>query len=191
MHRELILLTGFAGMVADALSMASSGFLAAKSEEEVRQHHLTLEQAELKFMPEEERRELATFFVGKGLTPAEAANVADRMMQNPEVALTQLAREELGYDPEAPKSPLSEGTVTGIATTFGAAIPIIPFLLFTGAAAVWVGIMVSMIAHFVAGASRAIFTVRPAIRSGFEMFVVGMGVAIATFVLGKMIGVGL
>jgi len=190
-HRELILLTGFAGMVADALSMASSGFLAAKSEEEVRQHHLTLEQAELTFMPEEERRELATYFVRKGLTPAEAAGVADRMMENPAVALAQLAREELGYDPEAPKSPLSEGTVTGIATTLGAAIPIVPFLLFTGATAVWIGIVISMIAHFAVGASRAIFTGRPAIRSGFEMFVVGMGVAIATYLLGKILGVGL
>ncbi|HEX9118254.1 MAG TPA: VIT1/CCC1 transporter family protein [Anaerolineae bacterium] len=186
---HLILLTGFAGLLADALSMAASGFLAARSEQEVRHHHLTLERAELQLMPDEEQRELEYFYRSKGLTPEEATTVAKRLMERPDVALSELARGELGLDPDEPQSPLQEGIVTGIATGLGAIIPIIPFLLFGGLTAVWVGIAISMLGHFVVGMSRAIFTGRPAIRSGLEMFVVGMGVALFTYLLGLLLGV--
>jgi VIT1/CCC1 family predicted Fe2+/Mn2+ transporter len=190
-NNRIILLTGFAGLLADALSMAASGFLASRSEEEVRQYHLALEKAELELMPQEEREELVGFFTSKGLTRQEASTVADRLMQKPDVALTQLAREELGIDPEAPAEPLMEGIRTGIATALGAVIPILPFLFLSGPVAIWTGIGVAMVAHFAVGASRAVFTGRPAIRSGFEMFVVGMGVAVATYLLGMLVGVKL
>jgi VIT1/CCC1 family predicted Fe2+/Mn2+ transporter len=188
---QVLLLAGFAGLLADALSMAASGFLAARSEQEVRQYHLALEQAELRLMPEEERRELATYFEQKGLTSQEAAVVAERVMQQPQTALTELAREELGIDPAASASPWQEGIVTGIATGLGAVIPIVPFLFLSGAVTVWTGIVISMAAHFLVGASRAIFTGRPAIRSGLEMFLVGMGVALVTYVLGQLLRVRL
>ena len=185
---QVLLLAGFAGLTADALSMAASGYLASRSEEEVRQYHLTLERAELELMPQEEREELVYFFTAKGLTRAEASTVADRLMQNPEAALTALARDELGIDPEAPVNPLREGIITGISTGLGAIIPLIPFMIITGPAAIWTGVGISMLAHFLVGASRAIFTGRPAIRSGVEMFAVGMGVALVTFMLGLLIG---
>ena len=185
---QVLLLAGFAGLTADALSMAASGYLASRSEEEVRQYHLTLERAELELMPQEEREELVYFFTAKGLTRGEASTVADRLMQNPEAALTALARDELGIDPEAPVNPLREGIITGISTGLGAIIPLIPFMIITGPAAIWTGVGISMLAHFLVGASRAIFTGRPAIRSGVEMFAVGMGVALVTFLLGLLIG---
>jgi hypothetical protein len=77
---SVVLLAGFAGLLADALSMAASGFLAARSEQEVREHHLALEKAELLLMPQEEREELVGYFTQKGLTRAEALTVADRLM---------------------------------------------------------------------------------------------------------------
>jgi VIT1/CCC1 family predicted Fe2+/Mn2+ transporter/rubrerythrin len=188
---HFILLTGFAGLLADALSMAASGFLAARSELEVRQHHLALEEAELRLLPKEEKEELVGIYASKGLTRQEASIVAERLLANPEEALTQLAREELGIDPDASENPLREGLITGIATGLGAVIPILPFLFLGGAAAIWIGVFISMLAHFLVGASRAVFTGRPALRSGFDMFVVGMGVAIVTYVLGLLVGVKL
>ena len=188
---NVLLLAGFAGLMADALSMAASGFLAARSEQEVRQYHLTLEKAELELMPQEEREELIYFYTNKGLTRGEASTVADRLMQNPETALTALARDELGIDPEAPTNPLQEGVITGISTGLGAVIPLIPFMFIAGPAAIWYGVGISMAAHFLVGASRAVFTGRPAIRSGLEMFLVGMGVALATYLLGLAVGVKL
>jgi vacuolar iron transporter family protein len=186
---QVVLLAGLAGLLADSLSMAASGFLAARSEQEVRDYHLTLERAELQLMPEEERQELIWMYRRRGLSNDEAVTVADRLLQNPQVALTELAREELSIDPEAPAAPLKEGVITGVATGIGAIIPIIPFVFFTGATAMWVSIGVAMVAHFLVGMSRAIFTGRPAIRSGFEMFVVGMGVALFTYLLGLLLHV--
>jgi VIT1/CCC1 family predicted Fe2+/Mn2+ transporter len=188
-HNNVILLAGFAGLLADALSMAASGFLASKSETEVSQHQLALERAELAVMPEEERQELIWHYRGKGLSSAEATTVADRLMENPDVALHELARDELGIDAAETPNALMEGVVTGIATGIGAVIPLIPFLFLTGAAAIWTAVAIAMVAHFLVGASRAIFTGRPAIRSGFEMFLVGMGVALFTYLLGLALGV--
>jgi VIT1/CCC1 family predicted Fe2+/Mn2+ transporter len=188
---QTLLLAGFAGLLADALSMAASGFLAARSEQEVHAHELALEEAELRLMPEAEKNELAGFYMDMGLTKDEAHTVADRLMQKPQAALTQLSREELGIDPNVQSNPLQEGIRTGIATGLGAVIPILPFLFLSGAAAVWTGVGISMLAHWLVGASRAVFTGRPALRSGFEMFAVGMGVALVTFLLGKLLGVGL
>jgi vacuolar iron transporter family protein len=188
-HNNVILLAGFAGLLADALSMAASGYLASKSESEVSQHHLSLERAELALMPEEERQELIGFYRAKGLSQIEATTVADRLMEKPEAALHELAREELNIDAAGAPNALMEGVVTGIATGIGAIIPLIPFMLFSGAVAVWTAVVISMVAHFLVGASRAIFTGRPAIRSGLEMFLVGMGVALFTYLLGKALGV--
>ena len=105
-------------------------------------------------------------YVRLGLNRDEAGRVAYRLIQNPEAALTQLAREELGIDPEASQSPLREGAVTGLATAVGAVIPIVPFLVLPTGPAMWAGIAISMASHFAVGASRAIFTGRPAIRTG-------------------------
>jgi predicted membrane protein (TIGR00267 family) len=189
--KEILLLAGWAGALADALSMASSGFLAAKSEQEVRQHHLALEKMEVEMMPEEEEDELRLLYQAKGLDAETARQVAKKLMENPDIALSQLAREELGLDPEVPPNALQEGITTGIATAIGAAIPIFPFLFWEGQSAIWISVFISMLAHFAIGASRALFTGRPAFRSGFEMFLVGMGVAVLTYLLGMLFGVAL
>jgi VIT1/CCC1 family predicted Fe2+/Mn2+ transporter len=188
---NLVLLTGFAGLIADALSMASSAYLASRSEEEVRQHHLALERAELRYMPEQERLELRQIYINKGLSDDEAGLVADALMKRPEAALAQLAADELGISVGSSQTPLQEGLLTGVSTALGAVLPILPFVFLTGSSAVWAGIGLSMLAHFGVGASRAIFTGRPALRSGAEMFLVGMGVAVATYVIGRLLGVGL
>jgi VIT1/CCC1 family predicted Fe2+/Mn2+ transporter len=182
-----VIVSGFSGLIAASLSMAGSGFLAANSEQEVRQHQLNLERTEVLLMPEKERNELVEFYMDKGLTKEEAATVADRLMEDPETALGELVQEELGLDIEPPQSALEEGIVTGIATGLGAVIPLFPFLVFPGVTAIWVGIALAMIFHFLVGMGRAFFTGRPAFRSGGEMFLVGMGVAGVAFVLGQII----
>jgi rubrerythrin len=120
-NNRVLLLAGLAGLLADSLSMATSGFLAARSEQEVRQHHLRLEKAELTWMPEEERDELVRYYMSIGLNDTEASTVADRLMRNPEIALSQLARSELGIDTQAPQDAVREGLVTGVATALGQA----------------------------------------------------------------------
>jgi hypothetical protein len=90
-------------------------------------------------MPDEERRELVRSYERRGLTTEQAQSVADRLMEQPKIALQQLARDELGLDPDAPGNPLREGILTGIATGLGTFIPLLPFLFLPSSVAVWMG----------------------------------------------------
>ena len=85
-------------------------------------------------------------------------------------------------------SPFREGWLTGLATAFGAAIPVFPFLIWQGTTAIVVSFGIAMLSHFVVGAARSMFTGRGVFRSGFDMFVVGMGVAAVGYFVGGRVG---
>ncbi len=182
----IVLISGIAGLIADALSMGSSGYLAAQSEQEVYKHEVAMEREEIRLMPEVEKEELALLYELKGMTPEEAKQAAERIMADPEVAIVEKTREELGIVPQA-VTPLREGVITGIATGFGAFIPVIPFLVSTGPIALWSSIVISMLSHFGVGAARSFFTGRGVIRSGMDMFLVGLGVAIVGYFVGFLL----
>jgi predicted membrane protein (TIGR00267 family) len=95
-------------------------------------------------------------------------------------------REELKIG-EAHATPFKEGWLTGVSTAVGAFIPVAPFLLFTGRSAVWIAFTIAMLSHFAVGAARSFFTGRGVIRSGIDMFVVGLGVAAVGYVVGDLV----
>ena len=183
---QIVIISGVAGAIADALSMGSSGYLAAKSEAEVQAHQIEMERHEMKLMPELEEEELALIYEAKGLPADRARETARAMMQDPAQALNAMVREELNIHP-AELAPLKDGIVTGSATAVGAFIPILPFLMMPHARAVWVSLTVSMLAHFAIGAARSLFTGRGVWASGRDMFIVGFGVAAVGYVIGEMI----
>jgi VIT1/CCC1 family predicted Fe2+/Mn2+ transporter len=178
-----VLVAGIAGMVADALSMGSSGYLAAKSEREVLEHELSMEREEIRLMPELEREELRLVYQAKGMRPSQAHALAEQVMADPERALAEQAREELGIAGE-PGSPMREAWITGTATALGAFIPVAPFLVSTSRVAIWASFAIAMLSHFAVGAARSVFTGRGVFRSGLDMFVVGLGVAAVGYLLG-------
>lgn len=183
---EVIVLAGLAGLVADALSMGASGYLAAKSEQEVYQHEIALEQEEIRLMPKLEAEELALIYEAKGIPPTLARQLADQILASPEIALREKVREELGIGLEY-GSPLRQGVLTGAATALGAVIPIVPFLFLSGDLATGVSFGISMLSHFLVGAARSVFTGRNPIRSGLDMFLVGLGVAVAGYFIGFLL----
>ncbi|HEY3280576.1 MAG TPA: VIT1/CCC1 transporter family protein [Gemmatimonadales bacterium] len=183
---HIIMISGVAGMIADALSMGASGYLAAKSEQEVYAHEIAMEKEEIRLMPDVEEEELALMYQVKGVDPRTARRMAEEVMRDPERALDEQVREELKIG-AAHATPLREGWVTGSATAVGALIPVAPFLLFDTQIAVWTSFAVSMLSHFGVGAARSIFTGRGIIRSGIDMFVVGLGVAVVGYVMGDLV----
>ncbi len=180
---HFVIITGIAGALADALSMGSSGYLAAKSQAEVHQHDIEMERNEILLMPEIEREELALIYEAKGLPAEQARATATAIMADPEKALATKVREELDIS-EAAVSPLGDGLVTGLATAIGAIIPILPFLFFRTGLALWISLAISMLAHFGVGAARSIFTGKGLWSSGRDMFLVGFGVAAAGYLIG-------
>jgi VIT1/CCC1 family predicted Fe2+/Mn2+ transporter len=181
-----VVVAGLAGMVADALSMGSSGYLAAKSEREVFEHEIAMEREEIRLMPELEREELSLIYQAKGIPAEQAGQLATALMADPEKALEEQVREELKIG-EATRTPMREGWVTGVATAFGAFIPVAPLLLSRSPWAIWTSFAVAMLSHFGVGAARSFFTGRSVLRSGLDMFVVGLGVAVLGYLVGDWI----
>jgi VIT1/CCC1 family predicted Fe2+/Mn2+ transporter len=183
---HIVIISGVAGAIADALSMGASGYLAAKSEAEVQAHQIEMERHEMRLMPDLEEDELAVIYEAKGLPPDRARETARAVMQDPVQALDAMVREELNIHP-AELAPLKDGLVTGVATAVGAFIPIVPFVVLDHWPAVWLSLVLSMLAHFAIGAARSLFTGRGVWASGRDMFVVGFGVAAVGYVIGELV----
>ena len=181
-----IAIAGIAGAMADALSMGASGYLAAKSEREVFEHEIAMEREEIRLMPELEQEELSLLYQAKGIPAGQAATLAAQVMSDPERALDEKVREELHIG-EATSTPMREAWVTGTATALGAFIPVAPLLVSTEPWAIWTSFAVAMVSHFAVGAARSVFTGRGLLRSGMDMFLVGLGVAAVGYVLGDWI----
>lgn len=183
---RVVVVSGLAGLIADALSMGASGFLAAKSEAEVHAHEIAMERDEIRLMPDVEEEELAILYEAKGVEPERAKSLARDLRQDPERMLAEKVKAELKIgDPHT--TPLKEGLITGTATAVGALLPVAPFFLLAGTAAVWTSFALSMLSHFGVGAARSVFTGRGLLRSGLDMFVIGIGVA----AIGYAVGMGL
>ncbi len=186
-QHQAVIVAGVAGLIADSLSMGSSGYLAAKSEREVYDYEIAMERDEVALMPEIERDELALIYEAKGMDQAAAHALATEVMADPERMLEEQVQEELKIGAQT-TTPFREGWVTGLATAFGAIIPVFPFLLAKGTTAIILSFAFSMLSHFLVGAARSIFTGRSVFRSGLDMFVVGLGVAIVGYYVGGWVG---
>jgi vacuolar iron transporter family protein len=183
---HIVMVSGIAGAIADALSMGASGYLAAKSEQEVYAHEIAMEKEEIRLMPDVEEEELALVYQTKGMDAGIARQLAADVMRDSQRALAEQVREELKIG-EAHTTPLKEGWLTGAATAVGALIPVAPFLVLDARTAMWTSFSVAMISHFAVGAARSFFTGRGVIRSGIDMFVVGLGVAGVGYVVGDLV----
>src|SRR5881275_2094375 len=186
-QHQAVAVAGLAGLIADALSMGASGYLASKSEREVYDYEISMEKTEVDLMPEIERDELAVIYEAKGMDRDSAHSLATQIMADPQRMLKEQVQEELKIG-ELGMSPLKEGWLTGLATAFGAAIPVFPFLVWHGATAIVISFTIAMLSHFIVGAARSVFTGRGVFRSGFDMFVVGMGVAAVGYFVGGWVG---
>jgi predicted membrane protein (TIGR00267 family) len=146
-----------------------------------------MERDEISLMPEVERDELALIYEAKGIDRGTAVNLATQVMADPLKMLDEQVQEELKIgDPDM--SPMREAWITGVATAFGAFIPVFPFFIWNGGTAAVISFALAMASHFLVGAGRSVFTGRSLFRSGLDMFVVGIGVAVVGYYVGIWIG---
>jgi vacuolar iron transporter family protein len=186
---SLIVLAGIAGLLAGAFSMAAGEYISMQSQRELFERQIALERAEMEAMPEEEEAEMAALYRAKGFRDDEAKAIAHRLFENPERALDQLIREELGLDPDELGSPFGAAGGSFVAFAIGAAIPVIPYLILSGAAAFTVSIVASLVALFAVGAGVSLLTGRGVLFSGSRQVAIGAAAAVVTFAVGSVIGV--
>jgi len=181
---EVVLAAGLAGTLASALSMGAGAYLASKSEREVYESEVARERNEIEEDPHEELLELELFYQLKGFSAEEARAMAERIQKQPKQFLRTLVHEELGLSEENFPNPIRSTISAAVSTAIGGFIPIIPFFFTVGMPAVVASFVISTVAHFVVGASKALVTTRPWWASGAEMTVVGIVEAAITYGLG-------
>lgn len=184
---DVVLTAGVAGAVASALSMATGAFLAERSELEVAEANVERERQEIAAHPEEEKEELSLFYQLKGLNEETAERLAEEQSKDPDAMLRILTVEELG-GAKGGGDPVQASLAAGISTGVGAIIPVLPFFWILGDTAVILAAAISLVAHFLVGAAKSLFTLRSWWASGLEMTVAGIIVGGATYAIGLAFG---
>lgn len=185
-NRHTLVLTGMAGLVAGAFSMATGEYTSVRSQNEAVHAEVENEARELRRHPEAEARELAETFVARGVRPEIARAVADDLAANPAEALRFHAREELGVDPNELPSPWTAAISSFIFFALGALLPLLPYLL--GLTSLVLALGLSGVALFAAGAVVSRLTNRSALYSGARQLALGALAAGVTYLVGSLIG---
>lgn len=187
-----ILITGLAGLLAGACSMAMGEWLSVQSSRELYERQIAIEKEELATSPQEEQEELSLIYQAKGLPEAQARQMAATIISNSSNALDTLAREELGIDPEELGGSALEAAATSfVLFALGAIVPVIPFMFLAGKTAVLTSLALSTVVLFGIGAAITLMTGRSVLYTGIRQLIFGYGAAGITYTIGRLIGVTL
>lgn len=185
--RQVIILTGMAGLVAGAFSMALGEFASVDTQNDAVRNEVEVERREIARHPGVERAELAKTYRDMGLSPATAEAVADEVHADPDLAVRVHITQELGVDPDEQPSPWTAAGSSFLLFAIGGIIPLIPFLL--GSSSLLLGLAVGGVGLFVVGALTSRFTTRTWLYGGLRQLAFGALAAGATYLVGSLIGV--
>ncbi|HEV3268612.1 MAG TPA: VIT1/CCC1 transporter family protein [Acidimicrobiales bacterium] len=184
--RHTVVLSGLAGLVAGAFSMATGEYTSVKSQNELVDAEVEIERNALANHPVEEQQELAASFVQMGVTQDLANEVAKQITTNPDVALQVHSREELGVNPDELPSPFQAAGLSFISFAIGAAVPLLPYLF--GATVLWISFAVTAFALAVTGGTVARLTGRPIAIGVVRQVGLAVLAAGVTYAVGRGIG---
>lgn len=191
-HNKAILLTGLAGLIAGACSMALGEWLSVTNARELASTQIAKEAEEIEQTPQAEEHELALIYQAKGLPKADARRVAAEIMRNKTAALDTLAREELGIDPtELGGNPLAAAATSFMLFSVGAIFPVAPFIGLQGLAAVSGSVAASAAALCAIGLLTSLFNGRNPWFSAARQVFFGCAAAAVTYGVGTLLGVSL
>jgi VIT1/CCC1 family predicted Fe2+/Mn2+ transporter len=186
--RHAIVLTGMAGLVAGAFSMALGEFASVDTQNDAVEYEVSIERDELRRHPNAEAAELTEMYVEMGLSRETAEAVSREVSADPELAVKVHITQELGVDPDDRPSPWTAAISSFVAFSIGGIFPIITYLL--GYSSLLLALAVGAVGLFVAGALTSRFTTRSWWLSGLRQLLFGAIAAGATYVVGMLIGVG-
>ena len=185
--RHTIILTGMAGLVAGAFSMALGEFASVDTQNDAVAHEVRVERAEITQHPDGERAELADMYVQMGLSRPTAEAVAHEVHADPELAVKVHITQELGVDPDDQPSPWTAAISSFVAFSIGGIFPLVSYLL--GSSSLLVALTIGAVGLFAAGALTSRFTTRSWWLAGLRQLMFGAIAAGATYLVGMAIGV--
>jgi vacuolar iron transporter family protein len=181
-----IVLTGIAGLVAGAFSMATGEYISVTSQNELTEAEVELERTQHRRDPAGKQRRLTQVFIDKGVSPNLAEAVVRQISADPERAVATHVREELGIDPDDLPSPRTAAAASFAAFTVGALIPLSPFLI--GLPNLELALGVAGLAAIAGGAAVAKLTNRSMLAGGLRQFIAAFLATGMAFVVGHAIG---
>ena len=184
----IVRLSGLAGLVAGAFSMAAGELVSMQAQRELLERELELERQALEHSSAAEHQELAAIYVRRGLSPAFATQLAEMMMRDPTMALETHAREELGIDPASLGSPLVAALSSFVTFALGALLPLLPWLVSHGNGALVVSIVVAAAAAIGVGTILAALTGRSLLKGAARQLLVAALAAAVTYGVGRAVG---
>jgi VIT1/CCC1 family predicted Fe2+/Mn2+ transporter len=181
-----ILLTGVAGLVAGAMSMAAGEYVSVSSQADTERADVARETAELNDEPEAERQELAAIYRQRGLDHDLSLQVADQLMAHD--ALGAHLRDELGISEGLAARPVQAALASAASFSAGAIIPVLATLLFGGEKLVAAVIVITLVLLAVTGAVGARVGGASIVRGAVRVVFWGALAMAATFAIGRLFG---
>lgn len=185
---NIILLTGFLGMLAGAISMFCGAYLSIKSQREFFDKEIEREEKEVDEVPEVERDELRTIYQRKGFQGEDLERIVAHLTSDKERWVRSMMEEELRLFPEHFEKPLAIASLIGSSYIGGAVIPLSPYLFLINPSALQAAIMISAAVLFGVGAGKAQFTRRHWLSSGLEITGIGLAASAACYLIGRASG---
>jgi vacuolar iron transporter family protein len=185
-HAHFVMLTGLAGLVAGACSMAAGEYVSVSSQNELVGAEVHKEKLELENNPVAEERELAAMFRARGVDARVAREVAEQISRNPAHALNVHVREELGVDPYDLPSPVTAAGASLVAFSVGALVPLLPYLF--GAASLALALGLAAVAAVIGGGVVSVLTGRSFLRGAARQLLLGAAAAAITYAIGRAVG---
>jgi VIT1/CCC1 family predicted Fe2+/Mn2+ transporter len=186
-NARTVVLSGVAGLIAGAISMALGEYTSVKTQNEQLDLEVAKERRELQVNPEGELAELADMLRVRGVDDHLAREVAVQLSRDPETALRLHIVAELGLSPEDKPSPRTAAISSLLTFSLGAVLPLLPYLL--GFPVLWAALLCGGLGLIVAGALSSVFTPRPWWYAGLRQLLFGAIAAVATYGIGSLIGV--
>jgi VIT1/CCC1 family predicted Fe2+/Mn2+ transporter len=184
--KDTVLLSGIAGLVAGAMSMAAGEYVSVSSQAETQKAELERESHELLHQPEFELEELTAIYVQRGLDRSTAEAAARQMMAHD--ALGTHARDELGMTDVATARPLQAGVVSAATFSVGAALPLLAVLLSPPASMAAIIVIASLACLILLGALGAQAGKAPVGRAILRTGFWGMLAMALTAAIGRLVG---
>ena len=187
----IVLILGFANLIADGLSMAIGDYLSTKAENEYNQAEREREQWEVENHPEGEKKEMIEIYTAKGIPEEDARTMVDIISKNKKAWVDIMMVEELGIM-EADESPLKNALVTFFSFALFGFLPLVAYLLSIVFSVVesnqfFVASLLTGLTLFALGALKVRITERNWFISGLEMMVVGGIAATAAYLIGYLL----
>jgi vacuolar iron transporter family protein len=180
-----VLVSGVAGMLAGAFSMALGEYTSVTTANEQIESEVLVEERAFRKHPQAERSELVAMLMEMGMTRDTATKATEEVHRDENRALNFHLIQELGVDPREKPSPWVAAGSSFLMFTIGAIVPLIPYLL--GFESLWAGLLCGGIGLLVAGGLAASFTRRPIWFASLRQLAFGAVAIAATYAVGSLI----